>query len=70
MSEKEAQISPKDSIEQSQEQTNIELREMISKIQRDHKQERLTHQLDLSELKQQISEHSTPSSTLLWIHTT
>ena len=63
MSEKEAQISPKDSIEQSQEQTNNELREMISKIQRDHEEERLTHQLDISELKQQISEYSTPSST-------
>lgn len=63
MSEKEAQIPPKDSIEQSQEQTNNELREMISKIQRDHEEERLTHQLDISELKQQISEHSTPSST-------
>ena len=63
MSEKEAQIPPEDSIEQSQEQTNNELREMISKIQRDHEEERLTHQLDISELKQQISEHSTPSST-------
>lgn len=62
MSEKEAPIFPSDSFEQSQKQTNDELREMMSKIQRDHEEERLTHQLDISELKQQIFDHSTPSS--------